>query len=144
MRRPYLLISGAWLLHAVAWFLPVIKGCVSIPRGLPGLEALCMSFGEWPWPYSVLGPLSAVTTIVFIVGSPWIVLRGSRSVWRASAWATAVTFIVNAHWLTLFDSEKAGLRIGYFLWWLSFSLLAVGLFDLARQNMVVESKERVA
>ena len=35
MRKQYLLISGAWLLHAVAWFLPVVKGEVTFPHALP-------------------------------------------------------------------------------------------------------------
>jgi hypothetical protein len=39
MRRPHLLISAGWLLHAVAWFLPVIKGGVTFPHGLPGWDA---------------------------------------------------------------------------------------------------------
>jgi len=140
MKRPYLLISGAWLLHAAAWLLPVVKHGTKLTEGLPGWEAFRVaSSAIWPmqdvnydtWYNAVLGTISAVTTVLFVSSSPWIVLRGSRSLWRVSAWAAAVTFVVNAHWYVLFGSDRSDLRIGYFLWWLSFIVLAVGLFDLA-------------
>lgn len=78
--------------------------------------------------------LSVIATLLFIVGSPWIVLRGTRSVLRASAWVAAGAFFLNAHWLLGTDGWASGLGMGYFLWWGSFILLALGLFDLARQN----------
>ena len=140
MKRPHLLISGAWLLHAAAWLLPVEKNGVRLPKGLPGWEAFRYAFSAvWPiddvhfeaWYYAVLATVSALTTLLFIFGSPWVVLRGSRSLLRASAWAAATAFINNAFWYVLSGSDRLDLRIGYFLWWLSFVLLAIGLFDLA-------------
>ncbi len=141
MRRPQLLISGAWLLHAVAWFLPVVKGEVTFPHGLPGWEAFRVAAcAVWPyegitidkWYNVVLITVSAVTTPLFILGSVWVVSRGSRALHRASAWIATSAFIVNAHWYVLFGSERKDLRIGYFLWWLSFLFVALGLFDLSR------------
>jgi hypothetical protein len=132
VKRAHLLISCAWLVHAAAWFLPVIKEG-SIPQRLPGWEAFRAAFSAvWPfeglkfagWYYAVIGTVSAVTTLLFLFCSPWVVLRGSRSLWRASAWAAATASVVNALWFSL------DVRIGYFLWWLSFVLLAIGLFDL--------------
>jgi hypothetical protein len=81
--------------------------------------------------YAVLATVSAASTLLFIFGSPLIVLRGSRSLWRASAWVAATAFVVNAHWYVLYGPDRSDLRIGYFLWWLSFAVPAVGLFDLA-------------
>jgi hypothetical protein len=138
LRRPHLLISGAWLLHAAAWFLPVVKDSVRLPEGLPGWQAFRLaSCAVWPcdgvsfdtWYGVVLSTVSAVTTLLFIFGSPWVVARGSRPLWLASAAAAAIAFIANAHWFVLLESSRSDLRIGYFLWWLSFALLAVGLFD---------------
>ncbi len=149
MRRPHLLISCAWLLYAAAWFLPVIKGGVTLPDGLPGWEAFRVaSCAIWPcgdtgfdtWYEAVLATTSSLTTILFLFGSPWIVFRGSRSLWRASAWATAAAFIVNAHWYFLFGSDRSDLKVGYILWWFSFLLLAIGLFDLAGRHTADESK----
>jgi hypothetical protein len=143
MRRPHFLISGAWLLHAIAWFLPVVKGGVTFPDGLPGWQAFRHAFSAiWPfddgkfdpWYYAVLATVSAVTTLFFIFGSPWIVLRESRSLWRASAWAAAAAFVVNAHWYVLFGADRQDLRIGYFLWWFSFLFVGLGLFDLSTRR----------
>ena len=45
-------------------------------------------------------------------------------------------FVVNTHWYVLYGgSAREDLRIGYFLWWLSFLLMALGLFDLSRSEV---------
>jgi len=143
LKSPHLLISCAWLLHAAAWLLPVDRDGVTLAKGLPGWEAfrfascavmpcgaiMFSGFG------AVLATISAVTTLLFIFGSPWVVLRGSPSLRRASAWAAAIAFIANAHWYVFSWPNGTDLMIGYFLWWLSFLLLTIGLFDLARQHV---------
>jgi hypothetical protein len=143
MRKPRLLIWAAWLVHALAWFLPVITDGVSLPEGLPGWQAFRVaSSALWPyrdfhsdaWFYAALATLSALTTLAFIIGSPWVVLRGSSSLQRVCAWTAAGAFIVNAHWYVFFGLNKSGLRMGYFLWWFSFLLLAIGLFNSAERN----------
>lgn len=97
------------------------------------------------WPYeginltgydAVLATVSALTTVLFIFGSPWLWCAGSHSLGRASAWAAATAFIVNAHWYAFSGRDRSDLRIGYFLWWVSFLLLAIGLFDLAGRQRV--------
>jgi len=47
-----------------------------------------------------------------------------------------VAFLVNAHWYIFgeIQSTVSKLRIGYFFWWLSFGVLALGLFGIARQG----------
>jgi hypothetical protein len=125
----------------VAWFLPVVKEGVTFPQGLPGWQAFRVAAcAVWPyddfhldgWYNAVLSTVSALTTL-FVFASVWVVLRGSRTLLRASAWIAASAFIVNAHWFVRFSSGRMDLRIGYFLWWLSFVLLALGLFELSRQ-----------
>jgi hypothetical protein len=152
VKRPQLLISLAWLLHAVAWFLPVVKDMATFPRWLPGWGAFRYAASAvWPvddskfgtWYYAVLATVSSVTTLLFIFGSPWAVLRGSLSLWRATAWAAATALVVNAHWYVLSGSDRSDLRIGYVLWWFSFPLLAIGLFDLAERHQA-EFKESQA
>jgi|HubBroStandDraft_4_1064222.scaffolds.fasta_scaffold102984_3 hypothetical protein len=149
MRRPHLLISAAWLLQGIAWFLPVVT---SIGGGkidpITGWQAFLMaSSAAWPggldsspWYVMILTILSVVTTLFFIVGSPWVVSRGTRSQRRASAWAAATAFLVNSHWYVRLthDGWVSDLGIGYFLWWCSFILLAIGLFDLAGRNDAAE------
>ena len=140
MRKAHLLIVIAYLTHAAAWFLPVEEDGVTLAIGIPGWQAFCVAaFAWWPltinsWYNGVLG--SAVTTVLFVLGSGWVLAIRSRQLRRASACIAACAFIVNAHWLFRFGSHRFDLRIGYFLWWVSFLLLAIGLFRLshATQN----------
>jgi hypothetical protein len=143
MRRPYLLISGAWFVHAIAWFLPIIKDGAQFPHGLPGWQAfLVAACALWPyenfkfdqWYNAVLSTISAATTLLFIFGSAGVVWHGSLRLRRVSAWIATSAFIINAHWYVLFGSDRKDLGIGYFPWWLSFLLFAFGLFDLSRRK----------
>jgi hypothetical protein len=94
---------------------------------------LCADISIDKWYKTVLFTISAVTTLLFFPGSLWAVRSGSRTLRRAFAWVAVCAFVVNAHWYVLYGSSaRQDLRIGYFLWWLSFLLLALGLFDLSR------------
>jgi len=142
VRRQQHLMWAAWLVYTAAWFLPVVKEGVTLPDGLPGWQAFRVAASAvWPlpdvtidkWYKAALFTVSAITTLLFFPGSVWAVSRGSRSLRRASAWVATSAFVVNAHWYVLYGgSARQDLRIGYFLWWLSFLLLALGLFDLSR------------
>jgi lysylphosphatidylglycerol synthetase-like protein (DUF2156 family) len=143
MRRSHLLISGAWLLHAIAWFLPVVKGGVTFPHGLPGWQAFRVAACPvWPyeglkideWYNAVLSVISAATTVLFILGSVLVLSRRSSALRRASAWIATFAFVVNAHWYVLFGSDRKDLHIGYFLWWFSFLFVGLGLFDLSTRR----------
>lgn len=139
------MISGAWLMHAVAWFLPATRGRqgLEINTVVSGWEAfLVAAWSIFPHdgrPFDVpfrrlLIALSILSTILFIFASPWIVWRAPRRFQRASAWAAVAAFTINVQWYVISLSENPGLSIGYFLWWWSFALLAIGLFDLSRQR----------
>lgn len=139
-RKSSPLIFSAWLVHAASWFLPTLR--IGKIDQLLGWEAfltvsrlLCSpKDGFDNWYSAVLAFLSIVTTVLFVAGSPWVVSRASRSVQRASAWSAAAAFVINAHWLVFLGSDRSGLRIGYFLWWLSFALLTAGLFARAAES----------
>lgn len=142
MKNPRLLISTAWLLHLIAWLLPTVSATTYSGR-LIGWRAFRLAACEiWPckglefdaWYYAVLATVSVFTTVLFILGSPWVVLRGSRSLRKSSAWVAFGAFIFNAHWIVIFGSEWFDLTIGYYCWWLSFLVLATGMFYLSRQN----------
>ena len=136
MKKAHLLIAAAFLVHAVAWLLPVEKDGVTLPDGLPGWQAFLVAAGEWrawrtdPSYFVVLAVTSAVTTILFVLGAGWVVALRSRMLRRVSAWIAACAFIINAHWVLEFH-PVSNLRVGYFLWWASFLLLAIGLFFLS-------------
>jgi hypothetical protein len=148
MRRPQFLILAAWLLNGAAWFLPVVTsvggGAISPITGVWAF--LIAARTAWPdnagyYLDALLAALSVFTTVFFIVVSPWAVLRGTRSLRRRSAWVAAAAFLFNTHWYIRLTPNGwiSGLGIGYFLWWLSFAVLAIGLSDLARQNSDAES-----
>ena len=143
MRRAQLLIFGAWLIFAAAWFLPVVSDGGTFPSSLPGWTAFRTALSP-VWPYegtaftgigAVAAVLSALTTIVFIAvfiaGAPWVLWRASNSVRRVWAWVAVGAFVLNAHWYFFYGRNDSGLMIGYFLWWFSFLVMAAGLFDLA-------------
>jgi hypothetical protein len=145
VRRQQLLIWAAWLVYVAAWFVPVVKEGVTLPDGLPGWQAFRVAASAvWPlqdftidkWYKAVLFTVSAITTLLFFPGSVWAVWSGSRVLRRASAWVATAAFVVNAHWYVLYGgSAREDLRIGYFFWWLSFLLMALGLFDLSRREV---------
>ena len=137
-------IWAAWLVHATAWFLPVEYDSVRLPYGLPGWQAFRVASSA-VWPYGVFSvsswdiwavvvTVSAATTVLFVFGSVWAVLQGSCRVLRASAWIAAAAFIFNAFWLF----TDLSLRIGYFLWWFSFIILALGLFTATKHHLAAE------
>ncbi len=142
-RNPYLLIVIAYLVHVAAWFLPFSSFGVKLPFGLPGWQAFRVAATE-VWPYDlitfhrwydiVLATISAATMVLFVLGTWWVFVARSRKICRASAWTAACAFVVNAHWFLRFGSESFELRIGSFLWWASFLLLAIGLFRLSHSR----------
>lgn len=136
MKKPTPLIVTAWVLHAAAWFLPAIKAH-DFQAPMPGWKAFryascailpCEGIHFQTVHHAVLSTMSVITTLFFVLWSPWAVLHGSRSLLRFSAWAATTAFVLNIHWIFIFGSERSELAIGFFLWWFSFLLLAIGLF----------------
>jgi hypothetical protein len=132
------LVLAAWVLQLAAWFLPVVAP-QDLRATILGWKAFRLAAcGVWPCEgiefqemiYAVLSTISVITTLFFIICSPWVVLWGSRTVQKSSAWFAAAAFVINAHWIVIFGDQRSLLMIGYFLWWLSFLLLAIGLFRL--------------
>ena len=135
MSKPNFFILVAWILNAASWFLPVVKA-QDFHGAVPGWRAFrlaacgilpCNGIEFQTVHHEVLATDSVITTLFFLC-SPWIVLRGSQSLRRFAAWILAVAFLFNTHWIFIFGSERSELTVGFFLWWLSFLLLAVGLF----------------
>jgi hypothetical protein len=140
MKRSHLLVSGAWLVQLAAWFLPAVTkiagGSIDPITGWQAFLIACSAAweGDSSWYGVVLAILSVITTLLFIIGSPWVVFRGTRSARRTSAWMAVAAFFLNAHWLLQTDGWTTSLGVGYFLWWWSFILLALGLFDSTGQH----------
>lgn len=136
MRKPNLIILLAWTAHVVSWFLPVLRAANWHEQVRGWLAIRLAACGVWPCQgiqfeavhHAVLATISVLTTIVFILCSPLVVTYGSAKGVRFAAWAATAAFVFNTHWIIIFGSERSQLTTGYFLWWLSFLLLAIGLF----------------
>jgi hypothetical protein len=145
MTKRYLVIATAWLLHTASWFLPAVKGFFGsrLDHGIPGWEVFlaetcalrpCGVASADPWYGTAISAAGVVTTVLFVLGSPWIVWRASRKLRRAAAVVAAAACVVNSQWYVFYVPDRFDLGVGYFLWCSSFGLLAIGLFLLAGSN----------
>jgi hypothetical protein len=140
MRGTTGLTSAAWVAHALAWFLPVHKYGVRLPHGVPGWQAFRIAVSPiWPYEGSESGPwygaalttASGLTNLV-LLASVAVLLTGSIRAKRTLAWIALAACVINCQWFVL-DTDRADLRIGYYLWWASFAILAAAAFTSSRQ-----------
>ena len=142
LSKAHYLIAGAWAIHVASWFLPAIKLLSGMVDPLHGWEAFLASASvllphgadAMDWYGRPLSVVGVVSTVLFILASPWVVRRGSRFTRCAAALIAAASFLVNLQWIVVCMPSWTDLRIGYFLWCFSFALLAAGLFDLTRAS----------
>jgi hypothetical protein len=124
------------LLFAIAWFLPVHEYGKALPEKLPGWEALRVALSpEWhkedlAHSYAAaLSVASALTNLlVVILVFAWRT-RSERLV-QFLGWACVISLGLNAQWFLNNGSE---LRLGYYLWWLSFGVLGLACLRPARK-----------
>jgi hypothetical protein len=153
MTKRHLVIGAAWLLHTASWFLPAVKGFLGsrLDYGMPGWSVFlsetcalrpCESTSVDPWYGTAISVIGVVTTVLFVLVSPWIVWRASRKLRRAAAVVAAGAFVVNLQWYVFYVPDRFDLGVGYFLWCASFALLAIGLFWLAGTSDEDESAQQ--
>lgn len=124
------LLKLGWVMFALAFFLPVHRYGdtlfhTSLSDGLlPGIQAFLVALFQ----DGTLGAASALTNFVMLA-TMWRIGDRARPALLALAGATGVAFFLNIVWMT---SDLTDLRPGYFLWWVSFGLVAAGLALRAR------------
>lgn len=133
MRRRLLWL--AYTAYVLAWFLPVHNNGVRFPEGLPGWQAFRFAASSvWrlegvsdvSWYGVVLSTILAASNLLVIVSVP--VAHGLMgSVRPVLIWALAAAFVVNTFCFSLSGEGREDLRVGYYLWWLSFASLAAVL-----------------
>ena len=125
---------------AFLWFLPAVKPH-DFPTTVSGWQAFRLAAcAIWPCEglqfdtvqQKELAGVSLITTLLFVLCSTWLALRGSQSLRRWSAWDAAAAFVFNMHWIVIFGPQRSQLAVGYFVWLSSFLLLAIGLFVSSR------------
>ncbi len=136
MKRNDALAVGL-LLFAIAWFLPVHKYGKALPEKLPGWEALLVALSPGWYKEDLahryaaaLLVVSALTNLMpVLLGIAW--RRRSERLIQLIGWACIISLGLNAQW---FLNDRSGLRIGYYLWWLSFGVLGLGCLLPARKR----------
>jgi hypothetical protein len=128
------LLWAASIAFVVSWFLPVIKNGWTFPKGLPGWQAMRAvldplwdhdKLRDRPW-FSALSIASGLTNLVMIAALARLHLTRLASANRWKHWVVLAAAI-NASWMG-FDWRDDDLRIGYYLWLLSFLLLAIAVW----------------
>lgn len=123
-------MKAGWAMFAVAFFLPVVDGGVTllspnVGEGLlPGFQAIRLAIEERGW-YSI----SALTNLLML-GTMWRTANLSRT--RTLALTVGITAAVLLNAVVWIPEMGADLRPGYYAWWGSFGLAAVGLFSRLR------------
>jgi len=127
------LLWAASIAFVVSWFLPVIKNGLTFPEGLPGWQAMRAvldplwdhdKLRDRPW-FSALSIASGLTNVVMIAALSHLHLTRLSPANRWKHWVVLAAAI-NASW-TGFDWRDDDLRIGYYLWVVSFLLLAIAV-----------------
>lgn len=121
---------------AVSWFVPVHRAGAKIGAGeLPGGQAFRLALSritEIPestpdqLPWAVLAPASALTNFFFVIAAIAL-LRGPGRPHRIVKWGSLLCVPLNMFWLVL-GNDRGDLLLGYYLWMVSFVLLAVAAF----------------
>lgn len=129
MRRSTVLLLGALITHAFGWLAPVVNDYV-------GWQAFRVAFSPvWPfehfavptWRLVVLAVASATTNLLFVLAAVALAV-GVADRWlprRALTVALLVATLVNLHWPVSMGEHRADLEIGYYVWLVSFPLLAL-------------------
>ena len=146
MKPHHLLLAGG-VLYLIAWFVPVHVALDHLPEAVPGAEAVRHALAPI-WPVEGLDfEEEDLLALLFVVSaaSNLLVLGlalalGSKS-WDAIAvagWACLAAALINTHWLLGLDDalDPADLRLGYYLWWLSFGLAGMGALQHAKELAV--------
>lgn len=156
LMRSYLLIGLGGAAFFLSWFLPVVKDGVCLPDGLPGWQALLCAItlglnpggegasqtaGLLDWYHSGVALLSVASNLIALgaliaLAAQW--RRGTPSrLLAVLGWACLIACIVDANWYLMLggggmgDSGRQDLRVGYYLWCLSFAPLGIGLLALS-------------
>jgi hypothetical protein len=135
MTRVVLVLIAAAIANVLGWVLPVVddkRGWVAFRVALSPLVPYEQYHIE-QWRLVLLSVSSSFTNVLF-----WVVaialLRGlSRRASRLCLWLAAGATLLNLHWTVTMGDSANDLEIGYFVWVVSFALLALAAFlELAK------------
>ena len=128
MTRARVVLFLAAVGNALGWVLPVIED-------FRGYHAFRVAMSPI-WPYeefridelwlTVLSVSSALTNGLFVVVAA-LLLAGKGSA-RVLLWVAAAATLLNLHWVITLENDREDLELGYFIWVVSFALLALAAY----------------
>lgn len=143
MKGRTLVLAGT-VMYLVAWFVPVEAHLDTLANGvLPGWQAFLVAvwpFGNgWsdPWYFRALYFASALSNVI-LIGAVALDLIARRRPARWFRWVLIALALLNTHWFLLFE-DRRDLRIGYYLWAISFFVIAAGVVLEARASTSSEA-----
>ena len=128
-----------WVAYLVSWFVPVEEDLGTLATGvLPGWEAVKVALSpildrqgiEGHWYLQVIIVMSALTNLGALFSAVVFSCRPLRRHSLLAGWAMCLGAVVNSYWFFVLD--RSDLQVGYYLWWFSFLVLALGLFVVGR------------
>lgn len=125
MKGRTLVLVGT-VMYVLAWFVPVDNNLDS--SAVPGWEAFSLALSLWPgdpWYTGVHVVASALSNLV-LVGALAFVLVARRTPSRLLTGILIACAVLNTQWFIL-SGDRESLRIGYYLWAISFFLIGAGL-----------------
>ncbi len=143
MKSSRLLITVGWLTYSISYFVQVhVDGHTIADGTLPGLEAILIALApmfERGYDVSLLGVISVLSALTnfLVISSPFVFLRGSARQNQGLGLALLLAIAINSFWCVLY--QVTDLRIGYFLWSLSFLMLAIGFLLQGRSPRADQS-----
>lgn len=127
-----ILLTGGWIIYLLSFFLPVHRYGDTLANGaIPGLQALATAMtGEG----GSFGIASGLTNLIMI-GTLIVFLIRKQVLFRPIMPLIVIAFIINLSWLWLVDSVS-DLRIGFYLWFVSYGIVATAWMLLLRSPEV--------
>jgi hypothetical protein len=125
-RRRVVLLTVAACAFILGWVLPVIDE-------YRGWQAFRVALSPlWPyenfkidgWHNAILTPASGLTNLLFALAFAELALRRKLNP-RAIAWLLVGATLLNMYWLVLAGEAITDIAIGYYVWLVSFPLLAL-------------------
>jgi len=127
MNRKTVLLVAAACAFVLGWVLPVLDDY----RGWQAFRVALSpvwpyeSFRVQSWYSAALTVASGLTNAVFVVVFLDIVVWRRAST-RVLGWVLIAATMLNLHWLARAGEDFVDLRVGYYVWLVSFPLLALG------------------
>jgi hypothetical protein len=150
MKVSSVVMGIGWFLYTASWLFPVDKYGTTLSEGrLPGWEAFLTALFPVGSSASLaikVWMVSSALTNFIMLSSLGILGTRSDGFKRVQPWLLVLAGILNTGWLILFGSERADLRAGYYLWCVSFFVIAVGCFlknQRLRKNPVIASQNQI-